>query len=528
LKKTSFYQNLIININNMAKTLGGYKGVTLYEGENLQERIKQIDSSSSTPTATKSESSILSTNKGEQVINDKNKTLDQIQGKSTTTPTNTNVTVDNAGATTQDDYVELFNPTTNQTMKIQGASQKRNQIRNLMESGFEVSESNTQADIPFSSGMSLPTEDDYSDLINQQKNKLKQFTISDEELGGTISNIESNYDARVNAMRDINKNREKSFETLGYRIGARYSGGVRGGVFGGVISEEERQGEQRISKLESEKRAEIAAAKEAARTNNWKVYSQAVSSAEQIYNKQIDAIKDFNKKVEEQNKLIEEEMVKSSQEGAIIDLYKQGITDPIDLYDYLNFDDSGKQIGGISFEDITNITDEITKGGSEGFSQTQLLKLEQAGLDKATRQEKLNFLFGKKGGETTEDIMSYEEFKNSPEAQQLISQREQELQANIPDFRREELLQEAYSSQKSEQLGEITPFKSYTAVNIPTNLKADIIADIEKKPTIGYLYELYPEVSTSYLSSLYNSLTKKSSKSKTTTMTDEEFLNILK
>ncbi len=130
--------------------------------------------------------------------------------------------------------------------------------------------------------------------------KMSGYFISDEDLNRQTSQISSLYDTRIRDMQDINNRRVQSLATMGVRMGARYTGGM----FGGVITEEERQGSQRVSELEAKKWEAIALAKSAARTNNWQIYSKQVDVAEEAYKEQKQAVKDFNQKIIDNNKAL--------------------------------------------------------------------------------------------------------------------------------------------------------------------------------------------------------------------------------
>jgi len=65
---------------------------------------------------------------------------------------------------------------------------------------------------------------------------------------------------------------------------------------------------------------------------------------------------------------------------------------------------------------------------------------------------------------------------------------------------------------------------NYSASNIPSDLKNEIISNIENKATLQNLIKYYPDISSSYLNSLYNQYTKITDKDvEEDKMTDEEF-----
>ncbi len=129
--------------------------------------------------------------------------------------------------------------------------------------------------------------------MNSLKTQLSQYTISDADLKAQTDAIAAQWDARIQTMQDINRRRVGAITTTGVRLGDQYTGGM-GGMFGGIISEEERQGVQRIADLEAQKQSAINAAKTAARQQNWEVYSKQVDMAENAYNAKLKEIDNLN------------------------------------------------------------------------------------------------------------------------------------------------------------------------------------------------------------------------------------------
>lgn len=171
---------------------------------------------------------------------------------------------------------------------------------------------------------------------------MAKFMVTDEQLAAQLKGIESVFDSRITSMQDINRRREASLKTTGLRIGSRYTGGD-GGVFGGIVTEEERQGVSRITELEAQKQAAIAAARDAARTGNWKIYEQQVSAAQSTYKDQVAAVTEFNKTLAENNKKIAEDAQKlrerdqqAARDTSVAALLAQGVNDPVQMLGFLN------------------------------------------------------------------------------------------------------------------------------------------------------------------------------------------------
>lgn len=309
---------------------------------------------------------VVSSAQGADYVNKSTETLNKLQGSVYTQPQQPQETKPSTPVLGGESSITYINPNTDQTYKLDSKSITPDVVQELKNKGFSVMESS--GNIPQWAVMSNPelgkaqneldTARSDFDALKQQ---LTQFTISDDEIKAQVDAIASQWDSRIYEMGQINARRDASMNTLGIRLGSQYTGG-QGGVFGGIMAEEERQGVQRISELEANKQAAISAAKEAARTKNWQVYGELVGLAEKAYQEKLSAVTELNKTVLENNKKIQESMIQSSRDSAIADLINQGVTDPTELIDYLNFYEDGKPTGGdFTMKEITGVIDSIKK-----------------------------------------------------------------------------------------------------------------------------------------------------------------------
>jgi len=161
--------------------------------------------------------------------------------------------------------------------------------------------------------------------VKEASNKLKTFSTimaNDPALKGLLDSISSQWESRIADMRRVNASRAASIQTTGVRLGSRYTGGA-GGMFGGIISEEERQGIARISELEGQKNAALAAAKSAYENEQWDRYTTLVTVAEKNYDKQIKTLEDIQKQQADYDKRIQDAL-KDEQEN-----YNKYVLSPI-------------------------------------------------------------------------------------------------------------------------------------------------------------------------------------------------------
>lgn len=404
--------------------------------------------------------------------------------------------------------------------------------------------SKTEDYTKFFNDNNIPTPSELTPELQKQKadlnsliSNLDTFKVSNPELQSNINNITAGYAARIADMQDINARREKTFETLGYRTGAQFSGGVKGGVFGGVISEEERQGVMRISTLEAAMRGEISKAQEAARTQNYSVYVAHINAAEKHYTDQVATMDKLNKLYTDQTTKMEAEKKATdllthqvTVDHTISSLYKQGITDPAQILDYINYDDAGNLHGDVTLKDVAASLDLIKKsdtfaGASASIKDFRLL-FPKADLNStAGYQQYLRFksqiaATGRKATgaagtpstvtSATGDVMSYDEWKNTPAAEKALNDAQTTQAQSFNPAKAEQTKKDAYDQSVLQHYQDNpSKQKNLSAANIPPPLKELVIADITASSTLPELYNAYPEISTSYLSSLFNSLKKK-------------------
>lgn len=186
--------------------------------------------------------------------------------------------------------------------------------------------------------------------LDTWKNKLFNFDVSkDPTLQGTLSAITSAWDARIADMATSNASANAAMKTTGYRTGMQFTGGM-GGPMGTIISAQERVGLQKIAELEGQKQDALIGARSAFEDKQWDKYVKLVDLADTSYKNQLAEYTNLRKAAEEQNKAL----IQSSRDSAIAGLVKQGVTDPVELMDYLNFNERGQQVGDFTTKEVAD------------------------------------------------------------------------------------------------------------------------------------------------------------------------------
>ncbi len=313
--------------------------------------------------------SILSSETGAQVATTDLNKLNQITAPTPTTPTPT------PAQTTAEKETQRIEQA-RQTQLSQGGIEKST-FESLVGTDTTGYRYNAETGLYMPEGGVSPVAtgvQDYNNLIDSST----QSTISslnamsakvDKSTQDLISSINQKYEARSNEMKDINLRRQKQFETYGIRSGAaRYAESVSGGI----LAAEERAGVQRLSEIDAEMTSLISQAQSAADSKQFDILSQKIGLYEKRREERNRQIEDLNKLAIEEAKKLQESKVAFSRENAIVNVFSQGIADPTKVFQILNYDEKGNQIGDITMKEITDILEKSMP------KETEILSLDEA------------------------------------------------------------------------------------------------------------------------------------------------------
>ena len=145
----------------------------------------------------------------------------------------------------------------------------------------------------------------------------------------------------------------------------------------------------------------------------------------------------------------------SSREAAIVSLYSQGIKDPSELFNLINYNEAGERVGDISVEEIGNVLDDVSVDEEDNtFTLTQGQKrfrtLEDGTVEEVAFNPKTYAPTTKKDEEEDfydvgdQDILSFEEWSKTDAAAGVLNDaQESEGQSFVPE-KATATLKEAY------------------------------------------------------------------------------------
>jgi len=233
---------------------------------------------------------------------------------------------------------------------------------------------------------------DLNNDLNDTMGKLDDLRTSIED--GTknlIDSIRKMYDQKRKMLQDANQRILASVKKLGIRMGtARYAPLIQTGI----ISAEEKAGISRLAELDAEESRLIADAQLALNSQQYDILHEKILAIQKRRDEKTEELKELMESIRKKNEELEEQKEKVSRQGMIINLYEQGVTDPNDIFNMLNFDAERNQIRNVEMGEITDVIEAIEEKEEK---ETQVVEIMKNG-------EPHKVLINKKTGEEIADL----------------------------------------------------------------------------------------------------------------------------
>jgi len=198
-----------------------------------------------------------------------------------------------------------------------------------------------------------PQFDQMMGLLAEQKK------ISDRKTQEDISRIESSMSRLKAEQMSANASGLAGVRNALGRAGAsRYAPGGAAGAISGAAS----AGVRALADLNMQEQELISQARSAQETNDYRLLESKLGLIDQVR-------KDKAKAAEELGTTIRGQEIQASRDNALAGLVAQGVTDPVELLNKLNFDEQGNQVGDFTIEEVTGALKNLTEsaGGKGAF-----------------------------------------------------------------------------------------------------------------------------------------------------------------
>lgn len=224
----------------------------------------------------------------------------------------------------------------------------------------------------------LLSDSENDPIYNSELELIKKMGANiDASSASQMANITSKYAEREAAMKDSQGRETKGIENaLNLGGSARYAPVSSSGI----LTEKEKYDMKALSGLQDEEQTLKSGIVSAQQDKNYQLMGSQIQLMEGKRKEKNDIMATLTEKMAARNAQILADNKKTSREQSIVNLYKQGVTDPMHMFDYLNYDKNGKATGDISLAEIGDALDKLKKTDDTQGDVRQFLDAKKNGL----------------------------------------------------------------------------------------------------------------------------------------------------
>jgi len=321
------------------------ENINPFTGEISTPEIAKITQEDYLASKPKSETGIISTKQGERQVAKDKQFMENTYPDLPPIETSKEVTKETPKESGKAYFVNLsgqeFEATPEQMQDPQTKSFLESGGYKLSKSDFPVGEEYT------TTGLQQQVDEREAQIEGLVEDFLSYNVEQDPDFQREAQNIKSEFDKMRKNMQKINYQRQRAFETLGYRTGAtQYMGGTQMGIEGEELS----QGNERLSEITRQESKAISDARVAFKTGNYEEYNVQVAALKDLREMKAQKLADYNTAIANFNKKLQDEqanLLKDVKLGLEIEKLKQDMVQSnLDTYSSLmiSYDEDGNLV----------------------------------------------------------------------------------------------------------------------------------------------------------------------------------------
>lgn len=194
---------------------------------------------------------------------------------------------------------------------------------------------------------------DATDEVDSILNSIK--ASSDPILKASLDATHQQYDVKRQMQQEENVRSTKGLNRSLSLGGSRYAPANKG-----VMGEKEKADLMGIAALDAEEKSLIAQATAAQDTKDYQRLDRILGLVETKRNEKMAAAQKINDEIAAENKKSREQLKQSTRDNAVAGLLSQGVSDANQILNYLNYDDSGNQIGDFTAKEVADAIKNLT------------------------------------------------------------------------------------------------------------------------------------------------------------------------
>ena len=219
----------------------------------------------------------------------------------------------------------------------------------------DTNKSNDYADILAQTWKSLGIDPNATVSPKQQQLYDLMKSETDAQAQAALASIHNQYNQLYQQQQRSQQSTGAKLENL-----LLTGGGAHTASSGLVLDAKTNADLQDMAALQDRERAGVASVQAAQAQQNFQLMGKRLDALDKVRADKLDLANQIAKVLYEQNKSVQEKNIQSSRDQAIGGLMSQGVTDPLEMLDYLNFDENGKKIGDFTAEEIYKTMKNLT------------------------------------------------------------------------------------------------------------------------------------------------------------------------
>lgn len=187
-----------------------------------------------------------------------------------------------------------------------------------------------------------------------------QSATNDGATANLVSKLQATYTDIINQQTTINKSADALETTSGINKGsARYAQDVNGGILTATAN----AGLQKLVDLQTKEANAIAEAESANAKNQLSLFADKQKEVNDIRTQQAATLKSLQDEATKMQSSIQTAKTAVATTASVKSLIGEGITDPEQILQKLNYDESGNKTGSLTPDDVTKILQSMAPGG---------------------------------------------------------------------------------------------------------------------------------------------------------------------
>lgn len=211
-----------------------------------------------------------------------------------------------------------------------------------------------------------PQEQTDAELASINDTFKEQQAFADQASANLMSSIDAMYSGIAAKQRELNAQSQRETGTTLMRTGISRYAPFQANT---ILTNNASLGLQKLSDIAAKEASAMAEAEQLRIDKSYELFVKKRDEITALKKERLDALKKLQEEAQKKKDAIAEQQRQASRDGAIGGLIQQGITDPAEILNYLNYDQNGNLIGDFTAKEVGEAIKNLSGGTSTDLGQ---------------------------------------------------------------------------------------------------------------------------------------------------------------